>query len=451
MTTIQMQRETKVSSSHMNPIKGGLIVAKRPTKIATRKGSPHPGLRQTRRVTKKEQNNEQAPLLKGEIQVQPRLAQEVQHRQKSKTPRIKQWQRCACGRLYRLRTGLCSCVDAKVSPKQNKQNEPKRSEMVPWNRRIEPTDSGEFNDCTSLKGPSQAPPVLQTTAKPIAPTTLKMTMPSKAPVLKTETTMIRSDHLKENTRDGNVRMKLLLSRGPTKSLAATATTIRSIFSAGSNTRAITNTWARTLRERLRGKSRHLTTLESHVTATTLETTRCSRACHPSAQRTDPIVATSRVSSQHGNTTTNTLRTTLHKDRRKRARKRVQTSIKQQAIKTRGTYDIASKSQFLLMPMSLHWWPKMRRRSRRVKLIRSIPWYGSTYTKSILPFGISRYKVRVMMTMWRLRVTRLTSWYECTYTQGISPYGISRYKRQGYVVSVSRVSAFLGVHTARPPG
>ncbi len=60
-------------------------------------------------------------------------------------------------------------------------------------------------------------------------------------------------------------------------------------------------------------------------------------------------------------------------------------------------------------------------------------------------------MRTMSLCGRLLVTHMIPWYGSSYTRGILPYGISRYKAPGFVTSVSRVGVCLGVHTARPPG
>ncbi len=62
--------------------------------------------------------------------------------------------------------------------------------------------------------------------------------------------------------------------------------------------------------------------------------------------------------------------------------------------------------------------------------------------------------KIMRTMCvqrpRVFVIPLTPWYICMYQKGILPYGISHYK-SGLPLGVSHLSAYLGMHTARPPG
>ncbi len=98
-----------------------------------------------------------------------------------KSSRTKQWRRCSCGRLYRIRTGSCACKDATAGPAE-----------------------------------SQIP-------APTVSTTTSLTTPVKASVFNKEKQMIRSGQSEQKTRECNGSMRLS-TRGLTEVSTATATT-----------------------------------------------------------------------------------------------------------------------------------------------------------------------------------------------------------------------------------
>ncbi len=92
---------------------------------------------------------------------------------KGKSPIAKQWRRCKCGRLYRLRTGLCACTEAKshttkpthLQEQNTTEGETRRSHKAETTdaekRRAKPLLPKEETSNQSTRALSQPPGVLR--------------------------------------------------------------------------------------------------------------------------------------------------------------------------------------------------------------------------------------------------------------------------------------------------
>ena len=112
--------ESTIPSTNLKAEDGWIVNGT--TKPSMKKARPLLCTSQSRNATKKIKGEEKVQLNSSFVQT---MAKGMTTK-KRKLPPAKQWRQCKCGRLYRLNTGLCACVEAKALLKTSLGKETKR-------------------------------------------------------------------------------------------------------------------------------------------------------------------------------------------------------------------------------------------------------------------------------------------------------------------------------------
>ena len=164
----QTSSEKKEGKHKVESRDAGLIVSERP-RSASQKGTNH--------------KKSMTPCISGLI-VEDCLLQEIQpafhkgtNNKKRPLPCAKQWRHCGCGRLYRLRTGLCACAKTNDLLQQSnpKETTTTKREISTSHLPKENDDGDTYERGKREDDQLKAPTTSRIPTKPTIPTKTKIT------------------------------------------------------------------------------------------------------------------------------------------------------------------------------------------------------------------------------------------------------------------------------------
>ncbi len=297
----------------------------------------------------------------------------------SPSPRAKQWRRCGCGRLYRMKTGFCACTASQAPQMKSKTQATKTRarETMTHRQSMQSTE-------TQVRVTHLSPPALpQMPLRVDMPQAKQQSLPIERRKKRDDASSTLQLFIEIEELDGPT-----LPRGHSQN-SGSLSTLKAmtetsspegkkmgleLISALRQTSKTTSKWVRTTCGRLR---RLMTPQGSTEQATVLNATRCVRAFLPSTQQADPTVDKTQASAKQGNCI-NTI-TALNHDRSARLLQPTGLVLTKQAVMGALVIELKEMRMVRFAGLCVSW---TRPTTRDL----------DTYvTRGILPFGISRYK------------------------------------------------------------